>query len=146
MYTWESSKTHKILKNGLETSDKNLFSYLYVLNPFIKLTQPDATRPWRSLTVYTSDSLIDTDAILWRNLDSSFIIVLLKFGVDIFHSFETIPFSASLKFHRFSAVFYHKFRLNGKFQILMFPSERSLLDLSESTLLQFKIYFLNISL
>ena len=33
----ESSKTHKILKNGLlETSDKNQYSYFYILNSFLK--------------------------------------------------------------------------------------------------------------
>ena len=48
-------------------------------------------------------------------------------------------FSVSLKFRQFLAVYFfqHKFRLNGKFQIMIISSERSRLDILELTLFKF---------
>ena len=43
----------------VDTSDKNQFSYFYVLNLFMKVTRPELYRPWRSLTTCVSDSNID---------------------------------------------------------------------------------------
>ena len=44
LHTW-SSTTHNILKMVVETSDKGHYSYLYILNPFLKFTQSVPTWP-----------------------------------------------------------------------------------------------------
>ena len=124
----------KSLKMVVEDQDTNQFSYLYVLNPFLKLTPL-----WRSLTVYISDSIMDTNMKFWDNLDSSFEIVLLKFGIHIFFTLENCAFRHRWNYVNFRQCFYSNFRLNGKTR-----SERSCSDRLESTLFNFKIYLFNL--
>ena len=64
---YENRRQHiKSLEMVVETSDINKFSYFYALNQFTKLTRPKPTRPdparqWSFLTVYISDSIVDTE-------------------------------------------------------------------------------------
>ena len=63
------------------------------------------------------NELVDTSLYLYQSwLDISLKIVLIRFGAGIFHSLETMCFSASLKISSISGSFlYCNFRLNGKF-------------------------------
>ena len=54
--------------------------------------------PDRTVTLFDglfSESITDRDVKILHNLHSSLQLVLSKFGIDIFYSFETVRFSAS---------------------------------------------------
>ena len=74
----------------VKISDKKVNSYFYVVNRF-----PNLARPWYSLTAYFSESMKDRDVKFGHNFDSGLTIMLLKFGIDIFDSLETMRFSAT---------------------------------------------------
>ena len=69
---------------------------------------------------------------------NTILFVLLKFGIDIFHSLEISAFRQCNNFGIFQQCFHHNFRLKWKFLILIIPSERSSLDL-----LQIRSIFFN---
>ena len=57
--------------------------------------KPDPAAPCRSLTAYFSESMKDRDVQFLQNLYSSLKFMILRFGIDIFDSFEIMPFSAT---------------------------------------------------
>ena len=57
--------------------------------------RPGPAQPWRSFMAYFSENMKDRDVKCCRNLYSSLQFVLSNFGIDIFHSLETMSFSAT---------------------------------------------------
>ena len=57
MHIWNHLQRKKSLKLVAKTSDRNQFSYFYVLNSFLKLIRPDHDALWRliSRTVLSED-------------------------------------------------------------------------------------------
>ena len=78
----------KSLKMLVESSDKNQFSDFYCLESISKMTQPDHG----ALRWLVSGKVLKK---FCHNFDSCLKIVLLKLGIDIFDSLDTMPFSAS---------------------------------------------------
>ena len=71
MHIWNRLQRIKSIKMVVETSDKDQFSYFYVLNPFLKLTRPDYDAVWRliSRTVLSEallSFLIDNIIVDWK--------------------------------------------------------------------------------
>ena len=119
-------------KMVVDTSDKNQYSYFYVLNLFLKLTRPNLAWLWRYLKAYISDSFIDTEVKFWHNLASIFRIVVLKMVLIYFIVWKLFAFRHRWYFFSFRQFFYNNFRLNKKLQILMILSEISGSDLSDN--------------
>ena len=100
-------KLIKSLKMVVEIWDKHLFSYFYIMNPFLKLhnlTRPDHDTFWRLI----SRKLLRIGTC---NFDTISIQVLkLSYKICNLHFFEnlvSICYSASWKFRQFSAVFFY---------------------------------------
>ena len=111
MYICDSSAMHKILKNGRrDLESKPIFLFLCPES----ISKVDQAGPWRSLTAHISDSIIiDTDVKLWHNLDSSFKIALLKFGIDIFYIvWKLCAFQHRWNFVQFPTVFFYHYMGN----------------------------------
>ena len=84
-----SSKTFKKNRNKL----KYIFiTILGLAESFKTMNRPDSKR---SLTVYFSESIQDSEIKFWHNFYSSLQFVLFKFGILIFDNLETIRFSAA---------------------------------------------------
>ena len=59
------------------------------------MNRPNPVRTKRSLTAYILESIKDMNVKLQLNLHSSLQFMILKFGIDIFDSFEIKLFSAT---------------------------------------------------
>ena len=106
----------KSLKMVVESSDKNNFLNCeqregnegvlaertriirFLLSCPEYISKIDPARPWRSLTAYISDSIIDTDVKFRHNFNSSLKIVLSKFG-KLFAFFHRWNFENIWKFY-----------------------------------------------
>ena len=89
--------------------------------------RPDQAWPWRSLTAYLSETIIDRDVKFWHNLHSSLQFCAIKiWNQNICANYALF---GNVAFGNFQLFFYHDFQLKNKFQIMMVSSERSWSDL-----------------
>ena len=98
MHIWESLAMHKILKNCQRLQIKPIFLFLCP-ESISKMTRPDQT-----MTLLDGSFLREYQRCgseIWHKVDSSLETMLVKFGINIFDSSETMSFLASQKFRQF---------------------------------------------
>ena len=115
----------------VETWDKNQFSYLYVLYPFIKLTRLDPTRIY--IYVYC--------ICIIRLISETVSYTCKTYQISALYSLETIHFSAWLKFCQFSAVFIITFNRMANFKLGWFIRKISFRSMRISPFFYEKIFF-----
>ena len=116
-WIWKKSPVNdKEIFNSLETSGKN-----HCHESIFNMTWPDRTRRTMKFSdVYISDSIIENNIKFDKILILDFKLFNQNLGSISFKSWKLHVFWSSFIFCPFSAIFLHKFQLNGKFHFRWF--------------------------